>query len=628
MQPPEADFRRARILEFSRVFGLGVAFLAVLPAILGFLATPDGARYLGYQWAVDDQMVYAAWMTQAQEGRFFFENRFTTEPQPGLTVHLYFLALGWVASVIGIPLAETLARFAFSLAFVLLLGRLLVRSSLDIFPAKLAIAIATFGGGLGFLVWQKFGEVISDDHPAVLAGLFRGRLSTDVYQPEGFVFPSMLVNSLFLISLCLILIVFLSVLDARTSWKPVLSGAIAYGLLMNIHSYDVALIALVLVGLAVASLASGTFRWNWAGRVLVIGAGALPGAAWFLYVLQRDPVFQERAATPTFSPMFWSLLLGYLPAIAFAVVGLAPRPTAAGFGSIDRQRWGAIALAAGVIGLGVGSWNTSADRFSFSPLAWVVLLGAAMIVVALLARPDPVFNLVSAWAVIGAIAPYIPFLFQRKLTMGLMIPWAILAAVGLASVLDRLERPARNLVAALGLVILSGSSLLWFFRENQFRSANVARTVLHPVYLSREIVAILDRVRREPPGERVVLAMPGINPSVGPDRFDTPYLPDLNPFLTGLAGAKTWAGHWSETPQYRERRREAFAFFQAATPDAFRRELLARSGARLIVAPLPEAFPELEEAGMGLVDPKGMGEVLLEGARFILLRVSEGRESG
>mgnify|MGYP006184294005 CR=1 FL=1 len=51
------------------------------------------------------------------------------------------------------------------------------------------------------------------------------RKSPAFWQPEGFVFPSMLTTSLFMASLCLILVIFTSFLDARKSWKPVLQAA-------------------------------------------------------------------------------------------------------------------------------------------------------------------------------------------------------------------------------------------------------------------------------------------------------------------------------------------------------------------------------------------------------------------
>ena len=39
-----------------------------------------------------------------------------------------------------------------------------------------------------------------------------------------------------------------------------------------------------------------------------------------------------------------------------------------------------------------------------------------------------------------------------------------------------------------------------------------------------------------------------------PDSFDTPLVADLNPIFVGIAGSRTYAGHWSETPDYANRR--------------------------------------------------------------------------
>src|ERR1700704_2470901 len=111
------------------VFGLALvaAILAVSPYIYGCLTAPPGTRYIGFQYNTDDHMVYAAWMRQAIEGRFLFDNRFAIDAQPGLTIHVYFWALGLLAKGTGIPLAAAIARFIFSGALVLLLYRLLRR---------------------------------------------------------------------------------------------------------------------------------------------------------------------------------------------------------------------------------------------------------------------------------------------------------------------------------------------------------------------------------------------------------------------------------------------------------------------------------------------------------------------
>src|SRR5687768_7330633 len=103
-------------------------------------------------------MVYAAWMRQAMDGQFFFDNRFTSDPQPALSIHAYFWLLGQIARVTGIALAAALARFVFSVVFVFLAYWLIRRITQDTFTIKLALTFSVFGAGAGFVVWHRFGE--------------------------------------------------------------------------------------------------------------------------------------------------------------------------------------------------------------------------------------------------------------------------------------------------------------------------------------------------------------------------------------------------------------------------------------------------------------------------------------
>jgi len=305
--------------RFTFIFAVALAAVALVPTFVALLTAPAGSLYLGVQYNTDDHMVYAAWMRQAMEGRFFFDNRFTTDSQPGLTIHLYFFALGLIAKGIGIIAASTLARVGFSFLFVVLVGRLLERLDPPVFLGKIALALIATGGGFGFLWWRNYGVAMKEG--AIASGLTHGLLPIDVWQPEAFAFPSMLTNGLFMASLCLILWVLLAVAGCRDSWRGVAGGAAGFALLMNIHSYDVLLLALVLVGFLVCALATKQASWRWIGRVAVIGAGAIPPALWFTHVLANDPVFQARAATETFSPNFRQVVIGLLPLIGLGLAG-------------------------------------------------------------------------------------------------------------------------------------------------------------------------------------------------------------------------------------------------------------------------------------------------------------------
>ncbi|AIE88129.1 hypothetical protein [Fimbriimonas ginsengisoli] len=610
----DADGRRQSETKFVWFAVIVAVLFAAFPAIYGALSAPSGSRYVGYQYNTDDHMVYAAWMRQAMDGHLFFDNRFTTDPQPGLTVHLYFFVLGLIAKVTGIAVAATLGRLGFSALFIWLAYRLARRVTDELFAARLAVALTIIGGGLGFLYWHNFGP----EGPV------------DIWQPEGFVFPSMLTNGLFMVSLCLILTTFQAFLDARTSWRAAGVGAVAIGLLMNIHSYDVLMVALVMVGFLGAALVQRQVTRDWLLRSAVIVAGVLPAALWFKHVLDNDPVFQARAATETYSPNFRQVVPGYLVLMLFAFVGAAMRTADAG---TRKRRVVGIALAILLFaGMYLLASNHTGGYFMGIP-AFAGALLLAIAAVTLASDESPGWNLLFSWAVIGTVAVYFPGLFQRKLTMGLSVPWAILAAFGLHSMLRTQERSVRNLVVALCTILLGATSVRWLARELQFIGTDVSNTTRHPVYLETDVVAILDYLNSQP-GKKVLLALPGTpaqardsqtgNPI--PDTFLKPVLPDLAPFASGLTGAYTYAGHWSETPNYTHRAGEMYRFFlreplpqvRNVMSDEERTAFARGIHANYAILPAQETVNYLP-----LVTAEQLGEVVVKGSRFSLVKLRE-----
>lgn len=604
--------------RYVLILAIAAVLIAAIPSLVALMRVPPGGAYLGFQYATDDHMVYSAWMRQAVEGRFFFDNRFTTDPQPGLTIHLYFLILGWIAKVTGIAVASNLARLVFSFLFVGLAFRLIRRLGWEGTPALLALGLSIVGGGIGFFVWHTFGEVIVT--PSPLSGAMLGRLPTDVWQPEGFVMASMLTNGLFMVSLCLILVVFGAYLDARESGRAVAPGALAIGALMNIHSYDVLIVGLVMIAFVAASAVRKQLTGAWIGRAALITLGVVPAALWFVYVLRNDPVFQARAATETFSPNFRAVLFGYLPLIVLALVGIPSGGEAA-----DRRRgqMGVGLYALLLLGLFFAAASHTQPGFFLSAPAFALVFVIAVAASLLAAGDRPAWNLVVAWAFVGTIAIYFPGLFQRKLAMGLSIPWAILAAYGLASMLAKQDRSMRLLVTSLGVLLLSATSLRWMLREIAFIQANCSRTSVQPVFLTadmQKILTTLDGIS----GRKVVLAFPGVQSeafrrneqevTTGPAL--SPLMPDLNAIATGLTGAYSYAGHWSETPDYARKRGPATTVFLTQIPDEERVRLLTEMGATHIIAPTPESLP-----GEPIFDFRNLGEVLVEGERFRLVRL-------
>lgn len=609
----EEHLRVSQIQRFAGLLALVAALLAALPCLVGWMSAPTGSLYFGIQTNLDDHMVYAAWMRQAMDGRFFLDNRFAVDAQPGLTVHLYFWALGLLANVLTIPVAMAVARLGLTYLFVRVFGKFLVTLKVGVFAAKYMLLMACFGGGLGFVVWEKFGQEIVNRPPA-LTQVFGPHAPIDVWQPEAFVFPSMLTNGLFMVSLCLILTLFRCLLTCRDSWSPVLPGAVAAALLMNIHSYDVLLVALVMVAFGATQIAQRTFTVAWLGRASVIAAGAVPPALWFLKVLSEDPVFQARAATPTFSPDVRQVLFGIFPAFCLAIVAIVKGE--------KRSKFAPLALAVLVALLLVLSESYRQDAFMMGPAVWGVVFAGVLGTVALASSKDTAWNFAWSWALAGVVGLYFPALFQRKLAMGLMVPWAMLAAFGLLAVLKSRERSTRNLVATLTLFLFGASSLLWFQREIVFIRTDVGRTAVHSVFFSQDVRRIIDTLGQAP-GRKVVIAMPGVWNPTGPADFGTPQVVDLNAVLSGIAGVYTYAGHWSETPDYNRRRSQSLALFLAGTRPEVRSAILDAVRPDYVVAPNPQAFPTVTLGGetVSLADLRPLGEAVYSGNQFLLIKV-------
>src|SRR5262249_12778806 len=123
------------------------------------------------------------------------------------------------------------------------------------------------------------------------------------------------------------------------------------------------------------------------------------------------------------------------------------------------------------------------ETYFMTTAIWGACAIAALVAVALISDENPAWNLVSSWAVLGVISPYFPALFQRKLSMGLAVPWAILAASAVGVVTRRLDRGTRNLALVLAICALGAGSIRWFSREVELAKLNVSNTGTHPVYL-------------------------------------------------------------------------------------------------------------------------------------------------
>jgi arabinosyltransferase C len=195
--------------------------------------------------------------------------------------------------------------------------------------------------------------------------------------------------------------------------------------------------------------------------------------------------------------------------------------------------------------------------------------------------------------------------------MLLAVPWAILAAIALARELQGKERQARNLVAALGLAVVCLTSVFWLGRDLELARGGVSKTVVHNLFLSTDedaIVQYFNGLRSRPN----VLAMPGF---AAQQLGEPAFLNDFPPVVSGLTGAYSYAGHWSETPEYPKRRNDATRFFIEALPIEVKRAQLQSWGIDYVIVPDRETFWAIQ-----MTDLSGLGEVVYDGPQLDLVK--------
>jgi arabinosyltransferase C len=212
--------------------------------------------------------------------------------------------------------------------------------------------------------------------------------------------------------------------------------------------------------------------------------------------------------------------------------------------------------------------------------------------------------------------------------MGLALPWGILAAMGILAVLAKQERNVRFLATALLLIVGGATSLRWLVREMTLVRTNVSNTTVHPVFLPEDAIKIISYLNGQP-GRKVLVAPPGqpgrLTDAQGQpvvDEWASPLIPDLNSILSGFTGVYSYAGHWSETPEYPKRRGVLERFYFGEGPLEQKRALLAETKADYAVVLNPAGWE-----GLGVADLSSLGEMVVDGKQYRLLKLAPATDS-
>jgi hypothetical protein len=494
-------------------------------------ASPLHGWYSWFAFNVTDNCVYLSWMRQYADGAWVQRNLFTTEPQSGHMVNLFYLLLGKIGGWTGLPLILVYhaARVLAGLAFLGMVWRMATLTITECRARRVAFLTVAIGSGLGWV-------------PALWDRGFAGPV--DTWQPEAVSFLCVYLFPLFAVSLTLMLGVLVGLLEAERSGslRPALGAGLCGFLLGNIHTYDVVTLAVVwTVWIAV--------RWARARRcpIEALRAGLLVAAptavttGHMLWVFRTEAVFAQRVAVPTLTPAIPWVLLGFGMLVPLAAIGLFSGRSATG------SRPGAPA---------------DSER---SPVA---------------ASPSPIMGslFLAVWAAANVAVAYVPVSFQRKMLMGAHIPIALLAGIGLAWLVGKARGRPRLWATAAALLALTPTNVRFMLRDRGGlrHGGETVRAFMMPGE-RRALDWVRDNVARGV----VVQPLPWI--AVGNDGRTGFVDTTLACFVPGLTGNRVHAGHWGETPQFGSTMGLWSRFLMPDTSDEWRHDLVRRTGVRYLI---------------------------------------------
>jgi hypothetical protein len=383
-----------RIASSERRWLIGAALIALLiaslPYLFGALSAGPDRVFTGLQVNPLDGLSYLAKMRLGYEGDWLFRLLFTPEQGQGVFLFTYFVALGHLARVLGLPLIAVFHAARLIGGFVLLwmIYELIARVTDTVDLRRRAWWIVALSSGVGWL-----------------AALLGHGDSADMTIPEANTFYMLIANAHFALAAAIMIAMFLLILEMRAFSIGRLVILTALSLLLAIIQpfapiavYGIAGVTLLVLwwrnarsrpstALRSAQQASEFPRPQFVAA-FIAGLMTVPLLIYLYSATQADEVLRawsQQNQTPSPPPIDYLLGYGLLWIFAF-------------FGA--RQ-----------------AWRRKTD--------WDVLL--------------------LVWIIVTLPLLYAPFPLQRRLSLGLHVPIGILAAIGLSEIV-RAKWPRRALI--------------------------------------------------------------------------------------------------------------------------------------------------------------------------------------
>ncbi len=378
-----------------------LSILVLLPYGLAFLESPDEVVFQGLLINPVDGNSYLAKMYQGWQGSWQFKLPYTAEPGDGAYLFLYYLLLGHLARWTGqsLILVYHLARWLGALFLLWALRNFF--TSLG-FPEKIAsraFVLTALGAGMGWLVFLT------------------GQFTADFWVAEAYPFLSAYANPHFPLGLGLMLFLLAAPIAKKPGPNPVLSvqtviQAIAAFWLAILSPFGVVIVFLV---------TTGRLAWQ-AVRFYTVQSRQAAGRPRFIQLL-RNPVFQ-----PEWMMLLLLLAAGF-PLLFYDLIAANNHPVLA--------VWNAQNLTPSP-----PVWDV---LLSFSPAIFLAIVG----VISRLRNTAWQADTLIIWLLTCLVLMYFPWGLQRRFMLGLYVPTAGLAVVGLDYLAERIRLASKPLFTLL-----------------------------------------------------------------------------------------------------------------------------------------------------------------------------------
>ncbi|MEW5767495.1 MAG: hypothetical protein AB1797_07680 [bacterium] len=401
----------AKTFLFLSIFILSIS---TFPYLYGVIITPPEHQFMGVIGSIEDTQSYLAWMKQAYDGAWFFEDKFTPEEHPANIFLPLWLILGRLARVSGLSLIMVyhLARLIFGFTLLSAIYLFLKHSLLDPRLRRIAFLLICVSSGWGAILLTAYQIGFHFLEPLLLLD------PVDLWMPEAITFWSLYWSPLFSISITIMLLIFILFLASvdQITWRNpqsairsmacvLLAGILGFFLVLT-HPYDI-----VTVWTVVGLFSLITFLYDQDKRKKIVISSLIffslsgLGIVWEWWTMRGNFLIQEWSKIPT---------------------------------------------------------------ISFNPVGYILGLGLPLMIAPIgvpftLKKGTPLARLGLIWILVVPFLVYGPFNFQRRLIQGVHIPICIMATLGLFQILTWIEPYFNRRLLVRAFILLTIPSNLYRF---------------------------------------------------------------------------------------------------------------------------------------------------------------------